>query len=350
MSAVSDFALCGKFGKAKEELEIYILMIKEVFSDEKNLLKWAKILKDDKKDEGRQSAGQDLIDNHESRHELVSVMKEYLVYLEEQDKKLDQLMAYLPEINETTADKAEKQPALAPREWQAEWGEPDKESMDLARSFMGKWDNPDGSTLRFGVMFNRELTDTGKSVAGKQTLTCFQAICKMNFDLGASILISLYIADHSAVEYILREDYNKPYLWAVIERGAELIKYGGIEQYPRIKCIDNIFAVQYDQFYFMHAYVSGMKKNKKREIILLNNLSDKAVAFIINSLWYNVIYEKSMTSDAFYRYSNRNGSFYETIVKQRPGVIRLLSEGTRNWLKVSLPEETLPSKAVQISL
>lgn len=102
LSAVSDFALCGKFGKAKEELEIYILMIKEVFSDEKNLLKWAEILKDDKKDEGRQSAGQDLIDNHEFRHELVSVMKEYLVYLEEQDKKLDNLMVYLPEVNETS--------------------------------------------------------------------------------------------------------------------------------------------------------------------------------------------------------------------------------------------------------
>jgi DNA mismatch repair ATPase MutS len=240
-------------------------------------------------------------------------------------------------------------------EWDPAWGEPSEESMRIARNILRNSDNKDFFLGFPTTSFNVELLEVNKIwLETQKAIDVFKAICKINFDWAAAILMQPHMSNHIStqplisnhifLEYILKVDYDKPYLAAVLTRGLKLS-----ESRSYVGLITKVYKMDfYDEevcYIFCRSYSRSIGYSEEKERKFLSMLDDESVSFLINS--HSRILESRLKIENVKNETARIEELRKeklglsiALINERPGIKEFLSSLSYKWLGLS--EEGLP--------
>ncbi|MFC1620805.1 hypothetical protein ACFL2G_00735 [Candidatus Omnitrophota bacterium] len=211
-------------------------------------------------------------------------------------------------------------------EWKDKWGKPDREAMKTASRYIKEWKAKKMEDLQImdnllpGAKFQQQLLNDKIKPESQDAIEIFKATCKIDFDWGASMLSTTSAGLHETIHYMIKVDYNRPYVVALVNRAIELL-----EETYKVECKDGVFNIEYDLMKFLSIFSPLSRPDIKG---FLSKLNEKSIAFIINQFHLN----DNLSLDYI----------FEAVLKTRPEAIDLLSGKVRK--RLNLPEMKIPDK------
>ncbi|MFA5388970.1 MAG: hypothetical protein WC312_04350 [Candidatus Omnitrophota bacterium] len=235
-------------------------------------------------------------------------------------------------------------------------GQAEEETMSIARNILKNGDKKEFFPGFPTTSFNTELLEVNKiDPKTQKAIDVFKAICKINFDWAASILMQPHmshymstrplVSNHSFLEYILKVDYDKSYLAAVLDRGIKLSKSSAYAQLIT-KAYKLDFYEEQISYLFARSFNRGLGDSAEKKTKLLSMLDNEDIAFLIDNYCYMLecrIREATNLKDEASLVENLRKEklgFYIGAVADKPGIKKFLSPLSYKWLGLS--EEGLP--------
>ncbi len=232
--------------------------------------------------------------------------------------------------------------------WKDEWDQPPQWALDVAKKYMKYWDTRMTSEgvsagTRFDdIIISGKYTPRRLHIVSQEAAYIYQAICKLNFDWGACMLVSAHGGGHNAVSYILGRDTSMPYLVSALNRAIELL-----QTEPRITCIDKTFDIHYSDEMFIYVIKRAPLGVEER---ILKHLKPEKAAFIIERFYYHFQNESErlvlLGLIDKKEVEIKEISFYKKALTGKPEIIKFLSPEVCSWLGIPKIGQELPDDSI----